>query len=228
MRFVLLLCIVLRICFGDVHIHHQSVYMQKPIVSWSEIKDKNLTKQQYDYSCGSASLSTILTYYYNQNVSEKDILDFLLLNKGIDINKKEEIETNEQLRESVSFSFSDLALFAQNKGFKAVGLALDLDALSTLKAPVIIYVNVRDKEHFSVYKGKDSQFVYLADLSLGNIKVSIAKFVEMFYQREDLTHPGKILAILPAQENQSINAVFMQHTQDSKLTYESIRQRATR
>lgn len=80
MRFVLLLCIVLRICFGDVHIHHQSVYMQKPIASWSEIKDKNLTKQQYDYSCGSASLSTILTYYYNQNVSEKDILDFLLLN----------------------------------------------------------------------------------------------------------------------------------------------------
>lgn len=228
MRVLCILLILWGICLADVHIHNNSLYAQKPIASWSEIKDRNLTKQQYDYSCGSASLSTILTYYYNQNISEKDILDFLLLNKGIDINKKEEIETNEQLRESVSFSFSDLALFAQNKGFKAVGLALDLDALSTLKAPVIIYVNVRDMEHFSVYKGKDEQFVYLADPSLGNIKVSIAKFVEMFYQRTDLTHPGKILAILPTQENQSVNGVFMQHTQDSKLTYEGIKQRMMR
>lgn len=225
MRILCTLLIFWSICLADVHIHHQSLLFQKPIASWSEIKDRNLTKQQYDYSCGSASLSTILTYYYSQDISEKDILDFLLTHKGIDVNKKEEIESNEALRESVSFSFSDLALFAQSKGFKAVGLALDLDALSTLKAPVIIYVNVRDMEHFSVYKGKDSQFVYLADPSLGNIKVSIGKFVEMFYQREDLTHPGKILAILPTREIK-INAAFMQHTQDSTLTYESIKQRA--
>ncbi|MWV62385.1 hypothetical protein DCO58_04500 [Helicobacter saguini] len=41
--------------------------------------------------------------------------------------------------------------FAESKGFKAIGLGLDLDTLKKLKAPVIVYINVRDIEHFSVY-----------------------------------------------------------------------------
>lgn len=224
MRYLYLLGLCFGLCFSDIHMYNAPFLARFPLASWADLRDANLTKQRYDYSCGSASLSTIFTYYYGQNISEKDILDFLLIAKGIDTSKKEEIETNLSLRESVSFSFADLAYFAQSRGFRAVGVALDLPSLSQLKTPVIIYVNIRDMEHFSVYKGMDSHFVYLADPSFGNIKVSIAKFLEMFYQREDLTHPGKILAILPEGEDIPINQAFL-HIEPNSLTYEAIKQR---
>lgn len=224
MRFLVIVGIIWHVCLADVHIHNDFASIKSPIKSWINLRDANLTKQRYDYSCGSASLSTILTYYYGENISEKDILDFLLIAKGIDIDKKEELETDKTLRDSVSFSFTDLATFAESKGFRTKGLALDLPSLSQLKIPVIIYVNVRDMEHFTVYKGIDSQFVYLADPSFGNIKVKISKFKEMFYQREDLTYPGKILAILPKHENTPKKQDFL-HIPPSILIYESIKQK---
>lgn len=213
--------------FGaNVHIHNESVTFSQEVRSWDELKDINLTRQKYDYSCGAASLSTILSYYYGIHTSEKDILDFVLESKGIDIEQKEAIELDEDLRDKAHLSFLDLAHYAQHKGLRAMGLALDLPTLSTLKAPVIIYVNVRDVEHFSVYKGIDEHYVYLADPSFGNIKVSIAKFVEMFYKREDLSYPGKILAILPNDTSHTPNEDFMQKRGNRELVYEILTDRA--
>ncbi|CAM3461219.1 cysteine peptidase family C39 domain-containing protein [Helicobacter labetoulli] len=103
----------------------------------------------------------------------------------------------------------------QSKGFRTQGLALDFEALTKLQIPVIIYVNVRDMEHFSVYKGADSHYVYLADPSLGNIKVSKGKFLEMFYQREDLTYPGKILVIL--SDTHKGNDTFFTHKTNTMI-----------
>ena len=60
----LILFIIFTICiFAKIHIHQKEFDIDKPIKSWFEIKNKNLTRQKYDYSCGSASLSTILKYY---------------------------------------------------------------------------------------------------------------------------------------------------------------------
>lgn len=157
----------------------------RQITSWSEMRDKNLTKQEYDYSCGAASLSSILEHYYGlENASEKEILDTVLLKKGIDINQKEEIQFDDEMKQKAHLSFYDMVGYAEDRGFRAFGLAVDLPALYELKAPVIIYVKVRNIEHFSVLKGIDSRFVYLADPSFGNIKVSVAKFVEMFYPKK--------------------------------------------
>ena len=103
----------------------------------------------------------------------------------------------------------------QSKGFRTQGLALDFETLTKLRIPVIIYVNVRDMEHFSVYKGADSHYVYLADPSLGNIKVSKGKFLEMFYQREDLTYPGKILVIL--SDTHKGNDTFFTHKTNTMI-----------
>ena len=39
--------------------------------SWRELKDKNVVKQNRDYSCGAASLCTLLKYYWGDNVTEQ-------------------------------------------------------------------------------------------------------------------------------------------------------------
>lgn len=70
----------------------------------------------------------------------------------------------------------------------------------------------------------DKYYVYLADPSFGNIKVSIEKFKEMFYQREDLDYPGKLLAIVPLinEQKKKINTSFMEIQETSNFVYENI------
>lgn len=196
----------------------------RQITSWSEMRDKNLTKQEYDYSCGAASLSSILEHYYGlENASEKEILDTVLLKKGIDINQKEEIQFDDEMKQKAHLSFYDMVGYAEDRGFRAFGLAVDLPALYELKAPVIIYVKVRNIEHFSVLKGIDSKFVYLADPSFGNIKVSVAKFVEMFYPKKTRqeTREEKQQAKLAKKPKKSYNdeaeSMMMQNHSQNRL-----------
>lgn len=218
-KILLIILSFISFLFAKVHIVQEDFIVEKSINSWIEIKNKNLTRQKYDYSCGSASLSTILKYYYNLDIGEKDILNSILEAKGINKKKLEELE-----EEDFSLSFLDLVNYSNQKGFKAIGLALDFESLSKLKAPVILYVKIRKNEHFTIYKNIDEHYVYLADPSFGNIKVSIEKFKEMFYQREDLNYPGKLLAIVPltSEQKKKINTSFMKIEQNSQFVYENI------
>ncbi|WP_309473164.1 C39 family peptidase [Helicobacter mustelae] len=154
------------------------------------IKNKNLIKQQYDYSCGAASLATLFTYYLNTKVDENDVLDYIFEKKNLEKKKQQKIE----------ISFLDLANFSESKGFKALALGLDFDTLLQIKIPVILYLMTRKSPHFSVFIGTDKKFIYLVDPSLGNIKIRIQKFKEMFAQRDTKKHSGSILAILPKDE----------------------------
>ncbi len=42
--------------------------------NWVEIRNKNLVKQDTDYSCGAASIATVLSNYYNIKTTEKEVL----------------------------------------------------------------------------------------------------------------------------------------------------------
>jgi len=218
-QFVILIVLNLSL-FANITIYQKEFTISKNIKSWIEFKNENLTRQRYDYSCGSASLSTILKYYYDLNISEKYILDTILKSKGLNNTDKKKFEDS-----NFSLSFLDLANFVKLQGFKGVGLALDLQTLSKLKAPVILFVKIRKDEHFTIFKSIDKHFVYLADPSFGNIKIRISKFKEMFYQRDDLKYPGKILAILPITNIQKkhINHNFMKVKQSSNFIYENIK-----
>lgn len=162
-------------------INPNNFFLQIPLKSYSELKSKNLIKQQYDFSCGAASLATLLTYYLDEKTSEKEILDFLFPDIK-DFTQKQEI------------SFLDLANFSKSKGFKALGLSIDFSTLLEVKVPVIVYLLTRKNQHFSVFIGADKNFIYLADPSFGNIKIKYKKFKEMFTPKEK---QGKVLAIFP-------------------------------
>lgn len=225
MRYLILLSLCSALGFANVTLNQKEFTITKPIKSWIEFKNENLTRQDYDYSCGSASLSTILKYYYNLDISEKEILDTILESKGFNKEDKKEFEDGD-----MTLSFFDLANYTKDKGFKAIGLALDLESLKKLKAPVILFVKIRKSEHFTIYKNMDKNYVYLADPNFGNIKVRISKFQEMFYQREDLKYPGKILAIVPVSNNQkeNIKQSFMDIQKSSNFIYENIQDKLLR
>jgi predicted double-glycine peptidase len=192
--------------------------LRKHITSWIELRDKGLVRQVYDYSCGASSLSTILKYFFNDEIDEKEILDVILKSKGMD--NKENLEDKD-----FCLSFHDLEKFISLKRYKAIGLALPVESLKQLKIPAIVFVKIRRKEHFSVYKGMDEQFVYLADPSFGNIKVRISKFQEMFATRGDDKHPGKILVFVPLDKDkgEQVNKEFMAIPEGSGFVYNVIK-----
>ncbi len=223
MKKIYFLLILPTLFFGNVNIINEKFIINKPVKNWLELKNENMVKQEYDYSCGSATLATILKYYYNLEVDEKTILDGVLESKDLSKEDKNEFENSD-----MSLSFYDLANYANSLNFKAVGLSLDLDSLKKLQVPVILFVKIRKDEHFTVYKSMDENFVYLGDPTFGNIKISIAKFEEMFYQREDLTHPGKILAIIPKSDNVKVNKNFTEIKIYTNSIYDRIRNNITK
>lgn len=74
----------------------------------------------------------------------------------------------------------------------------------------------------------DDRYVHLADPSFGNMKLRIDKFKEEFYTRGDSAHPGKVLVLIPQNEEKkkNINEEFMETSKGSGLVYEVIKDRA--
>lgn len=167
-----------------------SVVGQVPVKSWKTLRDQNIVKQDQDFSCGAASLATLLNHFYGQNTTEEAILKAMAKEDGM-------------------ASFEDMARVMPKFGFRAQGFAASWEQLKRLKIPVVIYVKHRKDDHFSVLRGIDQNTVWLADPSLGNRTYSREQFLEMWQTREDKSEPalaGKFLAVLPAYPEQGEGA----------------------
>jgi len=148
--------------------------IQKEIQSVQEIKRKNVVIQERDYSCGTASLSTLLKYYLGKSVDEIEIIKTLL-----QINEKR--GTLEDVIKRRGFSMLDLKLFAEDQGFKASGFRLDFEDLVNLHKPVLVPIIPEGFKHFVVFRGSDGERVYLADPSFGNLIESVDQFKKDWY-----------------------------------------------
>jgi len=104
-------------CYNDAFaasFRVNGITLNKKVKSLKEIKSANIIHQSLDYSCGAAGLSTILHYYLNEPVSEKDIITGLL--KSTDLAK---------VQRRKGFSLLDLKKFSEAKGYKASGYCND-------------------------------------------------------------------------------------------------------
>lgn len=139
-----------------------------------ELRDQNVVKQQLDYSCGAAALATLISGYFGENTSEKELLD--LLNARL-VSMSDKEKSRKRLN---GFSLLDLKLVAQQKGYKAAGFKLTVDQLKKLAAPVIVFVRPMGYHHFAVLRGISDDRVYLADPGRGNLRMSLARFEEEY------------------------------------------------
>lgn len=181
MKFVLVLLTVL---VGTAYADWQHL-LNTPLstkTTWKDNRDANITKQDVDYSCGASSLSTILTYFYQTPKTEQQVLDDMAL-------------------DGVMASFADLAMVSQKYGFVARGMMMDYDTLAKIKIPVIVYVNHKRSDHFSVVRAIDGNNVYLADSGWGNRTLTRKQF-EKLWLTADKNTAGKVLLILPTTDHQ--------------------------
>lgn len=140
----------------------------QPIRTWKELRDRNVVLQNFDFSCGAGALATLMCYYFEDPVSEEEILMGIL-----------EPLTPVQIqdREANGLSLLDLKRYAERKGYQAVGVKLDIMDLNRLKGPVLVHLEREGYKHFAVLKGLRGDRIELADPSRGNVRMPIARFV---------------------------------------------------
>lgn len=163
-------------------------YGKASVQSWKARRDFDIVKQDLDYSCGAASVATLLNNFYGQKLTEEEVL------KKLD-------------KEQMRASFEDMQRIMPELGFEAKGYALSFEQLAQLKIPVIVYLKYRKDDHFSVLRGISKHTVLLADPSLGHISMSREQFLKAWKTRGGNLE-GKILAVLPKDGQAESNPLF--------------------
>jgi len=129
------------------------------------IRGRNVVRQSLDYSCGPAGLATVLNYYLDNPITEKQIINKLL--KTTDLKK---------VIQRKGFSLLDLKRFAESQGYKVTGYKMDIASLQELQKPVLVPIKFKNYRHFIVIKGIIKDRVFIADPTVGNTTMKISTF----------------------------------------------------
>jgi uncharacterized protein len=158
--------------------------------SWKDLKDRNVVKQKRDYSCGAASLCTLLQYYWGDKVGEQKVLD------TVDAMLKPE-ERKERIKNGLSLT--DLRRVSVKLGYLASIGTLTSEQLAQSKIPVIVPLTIGKFNHFVVYRGTDGTYAYLADPARGNVRTRLDEFNKQWQK-------NAILVVAKKDQDLRVNA----------------------
>jgi predicted double-glycine peptidase len=165
---------------GNVHVH---------TVSYRDIPFRTVVRQQYDFSCGSAALATLLTYHFDRPTSEREVF-------------KAMYEMGDQAKiQREGFSLFEMKQYLESLGYSADGFRVPLDKVARVGVPVIVLIEWQNYKHFVVIKGIRDGKVLIGDPARGLKVMPVDEFTS--YWKD-----GIIFAI------HSANAVGKQHFND--------------
>lgn len=121
--------------------------------------------QQWDASCGAAALATVLTFGFEDPVSERTVAQGML-------------RRTDPLRVKVrgGFSLLDMKRFAESRGYVAEGYRdLALPELLALHRP-IVPIDEFGYAHFVVVRGASGSEVEISDPAFGRRTLSRERF----------------------------------------------------
>ncbi len=145
--------------------------MTVKVTSIKERKFITTVRQQYDYSCGSAALATLLAYHYHDPVSEETVLQ-AMWEKG----------DQEKIRRE-GFSLLDIKQYLEARGYSADGYEAPLDKLAKIGIPAIALIRDNGYHHFVVVKGVRDGQVAVGDPSIGARIIPREEFEKMRINR---------------------------------------------
>ncbi|PSW21905.1 bacteriocin resistance protein [Photobacterium sanctipauli] len=139
------------------------------VKSYQEKLFGDVYRQQYDFSCGSAAVASLLKFHYKIDKTEQQIFEYMF-----EHGNKEKIEQQ-------GFSMLDMRNYLMSLGLDANGYNIPLDKFKKLRIPAITIVNFDGYMHFVVIKGMNSTDVILGDPSRGTMMMPIKDF-ETYYK----------------------------------------------
>jgi predicted double-glycine peptidase len=138
------------------------------VMSWWQIPFRTVVHQQYDFSCGSAAVATLLTYHYNRPTPER--IPFTQMWKDGD----------QTTIRKVGFSMYDMKTYLDSIGLPTEGYRLGAAGLAKLKRPAIVLLDIKGFKHFVVVKGIRGDRVLVGDPMLGLNEYSRADFLKLW------------------------------------------------
>jgi predicted double-glycine peptidase len=142
--------------------------LRLPVASIAARKFATIVRQQYDFSCGSAALATLLTYQYGDPKSEPEV--FLgMWNEG----------DQAQIR-SQGFSLLDMKRYLAERGLDGDGYRVSLEQIRTTAVPGIALITIRGYRHFVVVKGITSAGVLMGDPAMGLRTIPAREFEKIW------------------------------------------------
>jgi predicted double-glycine peptidase len=176
-----------------VSLGREGVPQDRPrIKNWLELRNEHVVIQQHDYSCGSAALSTMFRYYFQDNIPEARVLQVIFFRLAQRPDGREQVVD----RVKQGLSMLDLKLAAIELGYQAEAAKIPLKTLATVDAPVIVRIEEEGFKHFVIFRGVLEDRVFLADPVRGNLRIPISKF-NMIWTKVDgsfVTHSGEDVA----------------------------------
>ena len=145
--------------------HRESVQIKPAVVD----QFRGIVRQAYDYSCGSAALTTLMNGYAGMQLTEKQTMDGLM-----------RYGEYNRIVERRSFSLLDMKRFVTALGYSSGGYRGELKDLKALDKPAIVPIAYAGFKHFVVYKGHKDGRIYVADPALGNISFNEDRFAEIW------------------------------------------------
>lgn len=176
---------------GYVYIQHRTpggpvaehgVVVKKPV---EQFEFHNVVHQAYDYSCGSAALTTILNEYLGHSLGERQVMEGLL-----------RFGETKKIVKRRGFSLLDMKRLATALGYKSGGFKATFKDLATLKNPAVVPIHYAGFKHFVVLKKFANGHVYIADPAIGNISFTQKRFSQVWTK-------NVLFIIFPKDENKT-------------------------
>ncbi|KRW58031.1 C39 family peptidase [Pseudomonas sp. TTU2014-080ASC] len=183
---------------GTVHIN-QHVLPNGPwretvtLEPMNQLQFRNVIRQAYDYSCGSAALTTLLDYYLGRNLQEQQVMEGLL-----------QYGETDKIVERRGFSLLDMKRFMTALGYNSGGFRAAFKDLDELEHPAIVPIEYAGFKHFVVVRDVHNDHVFVADPALGNISFTRTRFEEIWDQN--------VLFVIFPKGNEPPNALALKET----------------
>lgn len=171
----------------------------KPIQSIRERKFEYVIEQRTDFSCGAASLASLLKYAYGRDdINEQKVLIGMLEHAEL------------SLVQDQGFSLLNMKRYLQSQGLRGRGYKVGGSEMSLLKIPAIVLLNDGGYSHFVVFRRHDGGDVYLGDPALGNRIMTMDEFNQKW---------NGVVFVVIGQEYQRDNPLLHPRT---KLTFQAL------
>jgi predicted double-glycine peptidase len=131
---------------GPYHVH---------AISWRDMPFRTVIRQQYDFSCGSAALATLLRYQYGVDVDESQIFKAMWA-----LGDHKEIQAK-------GFSLADMKRYLTSRGMGSDGYRVPLERYAQAQVPGIAVINIGGYKHFVVVKSIRDGEVLVGDPAIG-------------------------------------------------------------
>lgn len=136
-----------------------------PITSMEGEQYLGIVRQHFDYSCGAASVATILKYAYDvSDVTEASVIEGML-----------KVSDPTVVRQR-GFSLLDIKNYVDSLNLNGQGFKISYQQLLTIRVPTVILLDEDGYLHFVVFREATPEYVFVADPIRGNQRFRADQF----------------------------------------------------